>query len=62
MTDKHFKAILAKNEIARELRDHEAGMLAWNWIVSCLKDIEAFTGEGNQPSVHEILNCTKYKL
>lgn len=59
MTDKHFNAILAKNGIAREIRDKAK---AWNsesmnisYIVKQLKEIEAYIGEANQPSVEDII-------
>lgn len=58
MTSKHFQAILAKNQIAElmgtfmersgEQRQMTNGDITF--INSCLTDIEAYTGEGNQPS------------
>jgi hypothetical protein len=53
MTKKHFKAILAKNEIARELT---TACISINYIIACLEDIEKFIGEGNQPSVKNIID------
>lgn len=57
MTTKHFEAILAKNDIARAIRDSflKPEELNLRYIVERLKDIEAYTGEANQPSVIDIL-------
>lgn len=56
MTDKHFNAILAKNYIAEEIAQCEKLQdLSIKYIVSCLEDIEAYTGQGNQPSIEDIL-------
>lgn len=52
MTQKKFDAILAKNDIARYLRDNK---IASEYLIYCLKQIEAYTGEANQPSVDDIL-------
>lgn len=63
MNQKHFDAILAKNNIARELRDMLNGDVASiSFMRSCLKDIEAYIGEGNQPSVEDIITCKEYRL
>jgi hypothetical protein len=64
MTNKHFEAILAKNNIAREIRDSERNNepISTSFIKNLLKDIEAYTGEGNQPSVEDIINCQEYDL
>jgi hypothetical protein len=51
MTNKHFKAILAKNGIARELT---TVCISINLIIACLEDIENFIDEENQPSVKNI--------
>lgn len=57
MTDRKFNAILAKNIIAREVIKEEMNVKR---IISCLKDIEDYLGEGNQPSVEDIVeNNTK---
>lgn len=57
MTDRKFNAILAKNIIAREVIKEEMNAKR---IISCLKDIEDYLGEGNQPSVEDIVeNNTK---
>ena len=63
MTDKHFQAILAKNDIARELRscDDQAG-LNMNLIRAYLDNIEAYIGQGNQPSIKEIIECKEFTL
>ena len=63
MTGVHFDAILAKNLIARELRQYLRPIygqefereLNANYIIELLKDIELYTGEGNQPSVVDII-------
>jgi hypothetical protein len=47
-SEKQFAAILAKNNIAKELASAEPNI---NWILSNLQDIEAYTGELNQPTV-----------
>ena len=59
-TDRKFNAILAKNGLARELKEYiqHREPLHISWIIGLLHDIEAYTGEDNQPSVDEILNTT----
>lgn len=60
MTDKRFRAILAKNHIARELADYQQSKLvSLPYILSCLEDIEKYIGEGNQPSVKDIYENNK---
>jgi hypothetical protein len=65
MNTKHFHAILAKNELAREIRDGEStstpGMIEVSAykLQAALEDIEAYTGEGNQPSIESIINDKK---
>ena len=56
MTNKHFKAILAKNCIVRELSDYtkDKEYLNINYILCQLKEIENYIGEGNQPSIENI--------
>lgn len=57
-----FNPILAKNEIARNVKDylhHEGGFLAVDSIISCLEDIEKYIGESNQPSVEEIMTSER---
>lgn len=66
MSDKKFNAILAKNNIAREVRDYlnsssrsEDGSrepIFIKYIVHELKELESFLGEANQPSVADILS------
>lgn len=58
MTEKHFNAILAKNEIARAIRDGSINDRT-EQAVACLRDIESYIGEANQPSVDEIINDEK---
>jgi hypothetical protein len=71
MNQKHFDAILAKNDIARELRElwkwenvitNSGGVIHFEYIKSLLKDIEAYIGEGNQPSAEDIITCKEYNL
>lgn len=56
---KNFNAILAKNEIAREIRDmtHKPTRCHPSivYLVHNLKIIEKYLGEGNQPSVQDII-------
>lgn len=57
MTDLHFDAIIAKNNIAREIRDsrqHHEEINA-SWVEAQLAIIEQFIGEGNQPAISDIL-------
>lgn len=58
MTDKHFQAILAKNEIAKALRDYVDSdeELAVNHVFAMLQEIEEYIGQGNQPSALDIYN------
>ena len=64
MTNKHFDAILAKNCIARHIKDIKSDIAsgkekrikrAIDYIVARLNEIEAYTGAGNQPSVNAIM-------
>lgn len=50
-----FEAIIAKNQIARDIRDNPNHISLTNLIFQ-LKEIEKFTGEMNQPSVTDILD------
>lgn len=55
MTDKKFNAILAKNNIAREIAHYRNGNdLHINAILTALNDIEKYLGVANQPSVNNI--------
>lgn len=51
---KQFDAILAKNILARDLRDNRDGRSVLNDLVQ-LETIEQYTGELNQPSVRDIV-------
>ena len=53
MKDLKFNAILAKNEIAREIAKGELNV---SRIESLLQDIENYLGTANQPSVNEIIS------
>ncbi len=53
MKDLKFNAILAKNEIAREIAKGELNV---SRIESLLQDIENYLGTANQPSVSEIIS------
>jgi hypothetical protein len=57
MTKKHFDAILAKNSIAREVRNQrfQNEPASLNFIEECLKDIEDYIGQANQPYVVDII-------
>lgn len=56
MNNKHFDAILAKNNIARIIRDLDTeGMVPVNSLVFQLQEIENYIGEGNQPCVKDIV-------
>ena len=58
--DKLFTAILAKNDIARELRDYNTGEpISVSIVEECLRQIEEYIGTGNQPSVDDIINDEK---
>lgn len=59
MTTKHFDAIIAKNNIARELKSSEPNL---GYIFWCLREIEDYTGEGNQPSVSDIIDTKEFAL
>lgn len=63
-SDKHFEAILAKNDIAREIKNYYNGedIISEKFILNCLKTIEEFIGESNQPSIKNIIECKKYDL
>jgi hypothetical protein len=61
MDKKQFEAILAKNNIARELRAGKDN-LSISFIAECLKDIEDYVGQGNQPCVADILEDTDFAL
>ena len=60
MTNKHFNAILAKNDIARAIKDYKkcsngtVDPLPIFQILSALYVIETYIGEGNQPSIQNI--------
>jgi len=57
--DKHWNAVLAKNLIARELKQYltrEGGFLAVDYIMERLREIEAYIGTANLPSVDDELN------
>lgn len=63
-TDKKFDAILAKNDIARQVRDsiqHREPM-STDQIMYCLNQIEIYLGQDNQPSVNDIINTSAYRL
>lgn len=61
MTQKHFDAIISKNAIAQEIRDGRACGEVGHVIVSTafllthLRWIEKYLGEGNQPSINDVL-------
>ena len=55
MKTQKFDAILAKNEIARELANLRLEGVAINYLQSQLQVIENYLGVENQPSVEEII-------
>ena len=56
MDSKEFDAILAKNIIARQLRDYREEGINIDLVMSCLNDIEQSIGTANQPNVEDIFN------
>lgn len=68
MTQKHFNAILAKNNIAREVREYfnapqgDREPIRIGYMINELKAIEEYIGEGNQPSVDSIINSERKDL
>jgi hypothetical protein len=57
MKNNQFNAILAKNDIAREIRfyKNDNEKMNINYIINKLNEIERFTGTANQPSIKSIL-------
>ena len=55
MKDKKFNAILAKNEIAREIAKSTTEGINVSYIEALLLDIENYIGTANQPTVIEII-------
>jgi hypothetical protein len=54
-----FRAILAKNDIAREIKHYKRGEpISISFIIQQLKDIELYLGEANQPNINSILNSS----
>lgn len=69
MTNKKFNAILAKNEIARMIREAELTgemigeiKLSSHQLIEHLKDIEDYLGQGNQPCIIDILEDEDHAL
>ena len=57
MRELKFNTILAKNDIAREIKDYLKGEpLSISIIINRLRDIELYLGEANQPDITSILN------
>jgi DNA-binding CsgD family transcriptional regulator len=56
MKDLKFNAILAKNEIAREIAKSVEEGISVSYIESLLEDIEKYLGTANQPSIREIIS------
>lgn len=54
MSNKKFNAILAKNEIARQMKNYQQDGVSIDRIMACLNDIEQVIGTANQPSVEDI--------
>lgn len=55
MKDKKFNAILAKNEIAREIAKATTEGISVSFIEAQLEIIENYLGTANQPSVTDII-------
>ena len=56
MSNRHFKAILAKNRIAEEVREYlDNKTVSVASLVDALQDIELYMGQGNQPEVLDII-------
>ncbi len=59
-----FDAVIAKNEIAREIREYinapqgKREPIHILYIISNLEDIEKYLGQMNQPSVRDIIDST----
>ena len=54
--NKKFEAILAKNCIARDLKNFSTdGVIHIDYCIERLKEIEAVIGVSNQPSVKSII-------
>jgi len=53
-----FGAILAKNDIAREIKNYlnYRQDFSINIVLGALRDIEAYLGEANQPNITSIVN------
>ena len=68
MYNKKFNAILAKNNIAREIRNYfdapqgEREPIHISYCINELKEIEKYLGEGNQQSVDSIINSERRDL
>jgi len=65
MTDKKFNAILAKNDIAREVRNYQNDnerYVSVDMIRNALRDIEKYIGEANQPKIDDIISCDEFRL
>ena len=60
MEDKLFTAILAKNEIARQMKNNDTYGISVDIIMECLNQIEEALGTTNQPSVEDTFN-SKYQ-
>lgn len=59
MTTKHFDAVIAKNRIAEFLRDAKPGEITYGDLSNIgfqLREIEIYIGEGNQPSISDIIS------
>lgn len=56
-SDKQFDAIIAKNNLARAVRDDRENRSVLNELFQ-LEEIEKYTGQLNQPTVREIIEDT----
>lgn len=54
--DKVFNAVLAKNQIAKQMANYMQDGINVEQVMSCLGDIEKVIGTANQPSAEDTFN------
>lgn len=62
--DTKFEAVLAKNDMAREIRDYlySNEPINWGFMEECLQTLDAYLEPNNQPSTTDIINTREYDL
>jgi len=57
MTEAQIIAVVAKNAIAREIRNQKFNStpIDLDFVIDCLKEIESYTGAGNLPYVIDVV-------